>query len=120
MTVGWISALVGIASTIIGGCISLVLIGVKVGRVQAKIEELDNDNFKFGKNNAEKFNEMEDKNTEQSQSIALLKQSLETISKDLVEIKDDLKSLNAYVRHAEVERAALESRVSFLERRDTK
>ncbi len=78
---------------------------------------MDNDNFRFGENNREKFNEMSKQDNEQSQSIALLKQGLESISKDLVEIKEDLRSLNAYVRQAERDRAALESRVDFIERR---
>lgn len=117
MSVAVVGGLVSLAATLIGGCIALVNLGVKVGRLTSKVDELDNDNFHFGENNRERFNEMAKQDNEQSQSIALLKQGLESISKDLVEIKDDLKSLNAYVRQAERDRVALESRVDFLERR---
>lgn len=113
---GTIVALVGLGSTLIGGCIALVNLGIRVGKITSKVDELDNDNFKFGKNNQEKFNFMNEQNHEQSQSIALLKQSLETMAQDIKDIKEELSGINTYIRQAESARGQLESRVEYLER----
>lgn len=116
INLGIIVALVSLGSTLIGGCVALVNLGVRVGKITSKVSELDSDNFKFGKNNQEKFNTMNELNHEQSQSIALLKQSLETMAQDVKDIKEEMASINTYIRQAETKRGQIESRVEYLER----
>ena len=116
MNFGGIAAIVGIASTIIGCCVSLVIIGIKVGQILGKIDDLEKDNEKFGDNNREKFNKMDETDKQQSQTIALLKQSLDDLHDDVKEIKEALENINAYIREAERFRAGIESRVEYIER----
>lgn len=116
MNFGNVAAIIGIASTLVGFCVSLVVIGIKVGQLMSKVDDLKDDNEKFGNNNREKFNKVECLNNEQNQSIALLKQSLDSLHNDVKDIKDTLNSINAYIRESERFRAGIEARVSSLER----